>query len=65
MSLHDIFASVTGNESLEGAVEEQIEATVEAVVEAQVAAEIAEAAEVEFHFYLRKFSCCAGPPRPA
>lgn len=45
MSLHDIFASVTGNESLEGAVEEQIEATVEAVVEAQVAAEIAEAGE--------------------
>ena len=45
MSLHDIFASVTGNESLEDAVEEQIEATVEAVVEAQVAAEIAEAGE--------------------
>ena len=45
MSLHDIFASVTGNENLENAVEEQIEATVEAVVEAQVAAEIAEAGE--------------------
>lgn len=45
MSLHDIFASVTGNESIDGAVEEQIEATVEAVVEAQVAAEIAEAGE--------------------
>ncbi|MGL4614334.1 MAG: hypothetical protein ACRCVV_10650 [Shewanella sp.] len=45
MSLHDIFASVTGNENLENGVEEQIEATVEAVVEAQVAAEIAEAGE--------------------
>lgn len=45
MSLHDIFASVTGNENLGGAVEDQIEATVEAVVEAQVAAEIAEAGE--------------------
>lgn len=45
MSLHDIFASVTGNESIDGAVEGQIEATVEAVVEAQVAAEIAEAGE--------------------
>lgn len=45
MSLHDIFASVTGNENLENAIEEQIEATVEAVVEAQVAAEIAEAGE--------------------